>query len=201
MGRIRDLTPDQLARHATNVFVFEGRHEIAARLAYHAVAKDPRHPEALHRLSDLLDQPGTEALSAAVLEYALSLRPDRLLDETRFSSMWAWGFSRHKSGATSLLPGQFADRSQFEVDEERYRAFVGDVVAKAGSLERALRSAHALVGVMGGLLAHSNLGPRATLDEIYHPERFGPTPAYERWLDEDTAKLDELEEKRRRASP
>lgn len=204
--RIADLTPAQLARHATNVFLFEGRHIVGARLIYHALALDPHQGEAMRALSDFLDQDGTENLSAAVMEYALTpasgidagARPG--IEECLFRSKWWWGMSKHDSGLTSLEDKDFADRSHFIPNEPRYREWLGFVLDRAGSLANAFRGAHTLVGALAGLLAHREKGKKATLEEIFQPERFARTPAYDEWLAGDTAALDELEKKRAEGS-
>ena len=76
MARIGDLTATQLARHAENVFLFQGRHQECARLAYHCLSLDPFEPTGLICLSDILcgdqlEESGFEQFSASVLEYAL----------------------------------------------------------------------------------------------------------------------------------
>jgi hypothetical protein len=206
MARIAELSVAQLARHAANVFIFQGRNLLGARLIYEAVLQGPSHPDALRCLSDFLDCQGTEGLSAAVLEYLLTLT-SRLtpaqrgkLDDLRFFLKWVWGFSRHRSGATDLPGAAFEDRSQFDVAESRYRAWLANTVGPAGSLERACHAAHTLVGVIGGLLSHRSLGENAPWEELFHPDHFSHTPAYPGWLEETTEKLDELERQRQRAS-
>jgi hypothetical protein len=206
MARIADLPVEQLARHAANVFIFQGRNPLGARLIYEAVLRDPYHPDALRCLSDFLDYQGTEGLSAAVLEHLLTLGA-RLspaqrgkLDDLRFFLKWVWGFSRHRSGATDLPGEAFGDRSQFDVDESRYRAWLAATVGPTGSLEGACHAAHTLVGVIGGLLRHRSLGEKAPWEELFHPDHFSHTPAYAGWLEETTEKLDALERQRQQAS-
>jgi hypothetical protein len=206
MTRIADLTAAQLARHATNTFIFRGRQETGTRLAYHALALEPKQPEGLARLSDFLDIEGGQPFSAVVLEYGCSEEgglpvADRAtLQELRFLALWSWGFSRHRSGRTELGQEEFADRSQFVFDLDRYQAFVGSVVSRAGSLSAGLRSAHTLAGLLAGLLTHRELGGQAGFEEIYHPERFVHTPEYAEWLSSSTDELDRLEEERARRS-
>ena len=204
MPRIEDLTASQLARHAANLFLFQGRHVTGGRLLYHALVLNPHEGEALRGLSDFHDHKGTEQLSAVVMEYALTPEtgvPEaerKVIDEVRFRSIWWWGFSRHESGQTGLLADDFGDRSRFQVDEKRYGEFIGEVIKLGGSLEGAFRGAHTLAGAMSGLLTHLQFGARSPLEEIFHPERFARTEAYDRWLKEDTAELDELERARSR---
>jgi hypothetical protein len=206
VARIADLTATQLARHATNTFVFWGRQETGTRLAYHALVLDPKQPEGLARLSDFLDIEPAQPFSAAVLEYGcaqeagLPAEARTTLQEARFHALWSWGFSRHQSGRTELGWEDFADRSQFTFDEGRYQAFIGSVLDRAGSLGNALRSAHALAGALAGLLTHRELGPQAPFEELYHPERFVRTPAYAEWLSSPADQLDHLEEERARQS-
>lgn len=204
MTVIANLNAAQLARHATNTFVFCGRQAMGTRLAYHAVALDPIQPEALARLSDFLDITRGQPFSAVVLEFACSpesgvpaeARPT--LEELRFHARWSWGFSRHCSGRTELGHEDFADRSQFVFDEIRYRAFVEPVVSRAGSLHAGFRAAHTLAGLLGGLLIHRELGSQAPFEEVYHSEKFDRTPEYASWLSTSTEELDQLEEQRLR---
>lgn len=202
MSKIKDLSAPQLARHAFNVFLFSGRHVTGARLIYHALRLDHREPEALRCLSDMLDAPGTEQLSAAVLEYALALEPAipdpprRILDDLLFQSKWSWGFSRHHSGEPHLLGEAFKNRHDFDVDNQRYQEFLDGVVGLAGSLDQALRGAHTLCGSMGGLLVHQTHGAKAPLDAIFETEAFVPTSQYAEWLETDTHELDALEKAR-----
>src|SRR2546428_4925356 len=72
MPLIKDLSASQLARHASNVFLFQGRHVIGGRLLYHALVLNPREGEALHGLSDFHDHEGTQELSAVVMEEGLA---------------------------------------------------------------------------------------------------------------------------------
>src|SRR2546425_8871911 len=78
MPLIKDLSASQLARHASNVFLFQGRHVIGGRLLYHALVLNPREGEALHGLSDFHDHEGTQELSAVVVEEALAPETRRL---------------------------------------------------------------------------------------------------------------------------
>jgi len=207
MPQIKDLTAPQLARHAFNVFLFQGRHVTGARLVYHALVLNFNEPEALRCLSDFHDHKGTEQLSAAVMDYALAPTtpvPEdfrRPMDELRFRCIWMWGRSRHDSDRKDLAADDFRDRSRFKVDEVGYKEFVEPVIKLGGSLEGAVRGAHTLTGAMGGLLTHNQYGAKSPLEEIFHVERFHRTPEYDRWLREDTAPLDALERKRREPSP
>jgi hypothetical protein len=195
MTTIARLSPAQLGRHATNVFMYGGRHVEGARLIYHALRRDPAQPEALRCLSDLLDAKGTEQLSAVVVEYALALGalPDddrKALDDLLFLAKWGWGLSRHRNGDVHLAGEAFEDRSAFVMDEQRYGEFL---------LEGAFRSAHVLCGCMGGLLAHKRLGSKAPLAAIFSAGDFEDTPEYSKWLESDTSELDGLEAARVRA--
>ena len=177
----------QLARHAENVFLFQGRHVLGARLIYHALLLDPKNWSALQRLSDFMDSKGTEQLSAAVLEYMLA--PDvgalpevrQEVDNLLFLCKWTWGFSRHRSGRPDLAGEDFRDRRAFTVDEARYRQeFLDPVVSLGGgSLAGAVRATHALAGRLGGLLRHREYTRNVPLEEIFHPERYVRTPEYD----------------------
>jgi len=199
MAQIKDLSAPQLARHAFNMFLHQGRHVTGARLIYHALVLNFNEPEGLRCLSDFHDNKGTEQLSAAVLDYALAPTtpvPDdfrREMDELRFRCIWMWGRSRHDSGRKDLAADDFRDRSRFKVDEVGYKEFVEPVIKLGGSLEGAVRGAHTLTGAMGGLLTHNQYGAKAPLEEIFYLERFHRLPAYDQWLREDTAPLDAIE--------
>lgn len=116
MTAIEDLSAQQVARHAFNVFLFSGRHQTGAKLIYHALRLDQTSAEALRCLSDLMDADGTQVFSGVVLEYALSESTGitgedrRVLDDLRFMAKWSWGFARHKSGNPHLGQEAFADR-------------------------------------------------------------------------------------------
>jgi hypothetical protein len=206
MAVIADLDPVQLARHATNTFIYWGRQELGTRLAYHSLSLDPRQPEAMARLSDCLDIPGSQPLSATVLEYGVSqesgLLPEgkALLEELRFHALWSWGVSRHRSGRTELAYHEFADRSQFVIADTAHRALLDSVLSKAGTLRAGFLAAHTFSGVISGLLTHRELGAKAGLGEIYYADRFVKTPQYAVWLSSSTRELEVLEQERQRAS-
>ncbi len=151
-----------------------------------------------------MDVEGTEVFSAVVLEYALSSSSGiageerQTLDDLRFLAKWSWGFSRHQSGSPHLDQGAFADRSAFEVDEDRYRDFLAQVVNPAGSLPRGFEAAHTLCGAMAGFLTHQEFGGKAGVEESVHPDRFSETPAYREWLKTSTEELDALEVERQK---
>lgn len=199
MTRIGDLSADELARHAFNVFLYQGRTQRGGRLAYHALTLDPRNAAALRSLSDLLDQPGTEVLAAVVMEYVMDpasgFRDDEkaALDAVLFRARWWWGFAKHDSGQKDLTAGDFEDRSRFRLDEERYRAFLGRVVGPSGGLEQAARAAHLLMGTVSGLMAHVEKGDHVELPDLLQPERFERTPAYDAFLDSPLGDLEKLE--------
>src|SRR2546427_3042790 len=123
MPLIKDLSAPQLARHASNVFLFQGRHVIGGRLLYHALVLNPREGEALRGLSDFHDHEGTQELSAVVMEYALApetglSEPERtLIDATRFRAIWSWGVSRPDTGQTTLGLNDFQHRSPFPIEQ------------------------------------------------------------------------------------
>src|SRR2546422_11773601 len=103
MPLIKDLSASQLARHASNVFLFQGRHVIGGRLLYHALVLNPREGEALHGLSDFHDHEGTQELSAVGLEESPApgnrrSEPGRtLIHGMRGCGVWCWGVLRHDS--------------------------------------------------------------------------------------------------------
>src|SRR2546426_2428991 len=109
MPLIKDLSASQLARHASNVFLFQGRHVIGGRLLYHALVLNPREGEALHGLSDFHDHEGTQELSAVVMEDALAPENGRsepgrtLIDSKRVAAIWSWGVSRPLRGVNQHL--------------------------------------------------------------------------------------------------
>jgi hypothetical protein len=206
MATIGQLTAQQLARHAFNVFLFSGRHRTGARLIYRALELDSGNAQALRCLSDLLDADGTHVFSGVVLEYALSETAeisgdDRAdLDNLRFLAKWSWGFSLHKSGEPHLAQEAFADRSSFVVDEERYKDFLAQLIGPAGSLQKGYKAAHTLCGAMAGFLLHREGGGNAGLEESVHPERFVRTDEYSQWLQGSTEELDALEVERQKKS-
>jgi hypothetical protein len=207
--KISDLDPAQLARHAQNVFLFQGRHHACARLSYHALKLDPHQPLALRTLSDFLSgdqvrESGWEQLSAAVLEYAL--RPGSAVPESEhaglkehlFLAKWSWAFVKRRDGKTSCTWEELQDRSLFTEDEARYREFLAAVTARCGTLENAFQAAHTLAGVLGRLLVHGSDGIDAKVEEIFVPGRFVEAPEYAQWLASSTDPLDKLERERQR---
>ena len=200
--RIEQLSAQQVARHAFNVFLFAGRHETGAKLIYHALRLDSKNAIALRCLSDFLDKEGTQFFSGVVLEYALSgptgiAGEDRkTLDDLRFLAKWSWGFSRHNSGSPNLGQEDFANRTAFTVDEDRYRAFLDELLVQAGTLPNGFKAAHTLCGAMAGFLKHRDLSGHAGVEESLHSERFSETPAYSEWLTTLADELDALERER-----
>jgi hypothetical protein len=95
-------------------------------------------------LSDFLDIEGGQALSAVVLEYGcspearLSAESRAVLEEARFHALWSWGLYCHVSGNPTFSDADFADRSQFILDNDRYQAFIAPVV-RGGALGHAFR--------------------------------------------------------------
>jgi hypothetical protein len=205
---IEQLSAQQVARHAFNVFLFSGRHQTGAKLIYHALRLDQKNAEALRCLSDFMDADGTQVFSGVVLEYALSestgiTGEDRkMLDDLRFLAKWSWGFARHKSGSSNLGQEAFEDRTAFVVEEDRFRSFLAEVLGPSGSLQDGFRGAHTLCGSMAGFLTHRELGGNAGIEESVHADRFSETPAYREWLKTSTDELDALElERHKKASP
>ncbi len=203
---IEQLSAQQVARHACNVFLFSGRHQTGAKLIYHALRLDQKNAEALRCLSDFLDADGTQVFSGVVLESALDestgiADEDRtVLDDLRFLAKWSWSFSKHRSGSPHLGQEAFADRTAFVVEDERYRDFLAEVVVPAGSLSNGFRAAHTLCGAMAGFLKHRESGEKAGIEESVHPERFSETSAYREWLKTTTDELDALEQAREQKS-
>jgi hypothetical protein len=177
--RLRELDADALARHAWNLFLYQGRTQLGARLIYRALELEPDHPVALRSLSDFLDQPGTEVLAAAVLEHAMATVPSPAFEELLFRARWWWGFAAHDSGSTSLNPQDFEDRGRFTLDEPRYRAFLADV----GPVDSASRAAWRMVGVVSGMIRHRQKGEEVGLADLHDPAVLEPTAEYEQWLD------------------
>jgi len=208
---IADLDAAQLARHAENVFLFQGRHQACARLSSHALRLDPNQPLALRTLSDilcgnLLKQSGWEQLSAAVLEYGLRTDgpirgEDRaMLENHLFLAKWSWAFVKRVDGKTTCTWEELQDRSLFREERDRYLTFLADIVNRCGSIERTFEAAKTLGGVMGGLLVHREKGGEAPVEEVFFPDRFIEAPAYAEWLASPTAPLDTLERERARRS-
>ncbi len=209
--KIRDLDAAQLARHAENVFLFQGRHQACARLSYQALTLDAHQPLALRTLSDMLcgdlkKESGWEQLSAAVLEYGLRpgspLRDDdrTLLENHLFFAKWSWAFVKRLDGVATCSWEELQNRSLFREDRERYQAFLAGVLEPCRSLENAFRAAMTLTGVMGRLLTHRSLGVDAPVEEVFFPDRFIEAPAYAEWLASTTDPLETLERERRRRS-
>jgi len=196
---MRELSVDQTAKYALNLFIHSGRHLTGAKLIYHALVIDPKHPEALRNLSDFMDTEGTEDISAVVLEYALHVQTGitgderDMLNNLLFLAKWAWGFSSHKSGRTDLSQEEFARHAEFDFDEESYADFLGGITDLAGSLENSFRAAHTLCGAMAGFLEHNELGAEVDVDSCFEPDNFSVTADYNDWLDSNTTELDEME--------
>lgn len=191
-----ELDAQQLAEYASRVFVYEGRHQEGARLIYRALELDPHHPTALRCLSDFLDIEGVQHLSAVTLVYALapstglSGEARRELDDLLFFAQWTWGFSTHKSGEPSLSQEAFHDRSAFQVDTERWNAFLARATGPDQSLEDGFQAARTLCGVLAGFLNHHDQSKE--IGEVFHPERFEQTPDYGSWLQTSPQKFEEL---------
>ncbi len=189
MTRIADLSADQLAHHALNIFIAQGRHVEGARVIYRALQLDPHHPGALRCLSDFLAHEGTEPFAAATLEHALSgavpLADDarRMLDDLRFLDIWSWGFSRHVSGEAHLIV----------FDGPAYAAFLNTVTEPAGSLQGAFQAAVRICGLMSGLLRHAEKDNPA-FDDVLGSSAFVETEAYPAWLASPTDDLDTLDQ-------
>lgn len=199
MTRIADLNADQLAHHALNIFIAQGRHVEGARVIHHALRLDPDHPGALRCLSDFLAHPGTEPFAAATLEHALSgavpLSDEAraTLDNLRFLDIWSWGFSRHRSGETNLGGEAFQNRQDFEFDGPSYAAFLNTVTEPAGSLQAAFQAAHRICGLMSGLLRHPQKD-NPSFEDVLGADELVETDAYQQWLATPTDNLDALDQ-------
>jgi len=184
---VSTLSAENLATHAFNIFLTQGRHIEGARVIYHALRLQPHNPLALRCLSDFLANEGTEQFSAVTLEYALSepcgiQRPNRqVIDDLRFLSIWSWGFSKHKSGAVNLNGTAFQTRDDFVFDAAGYKVFIDGLVARCGSLESACQASHRLTGVMAGFLRHVSK-PSPSIEDVVDPTQFVETDAYAQWL-------------------
>jgi len=206
-SKISDLNASQLARHAFNTFLFSGGpHVTGAKLIYRALQLDPKNPEAIRCLSDLLAIEGTEIFSAIALEYALSEnvkltnKERNEFDDLLFLSKWTWKFSRHKSGKPLLSKEDFSNRTEFEVDETKYRQFLEQIIWPPVSLVTAFQAAHTLSGALAGFLVHMDPQRKIGVEESLFPERFQISPTYQEWLESDTVELDSLEEARQKKS-
>lgn len=199
MTRIADLSADQLAHHALNIFIAQGRHVEGARVIYHALRLDPDHPGALRCLSDFLAHQGTEPFAAVTLEHALSgavpLSEDarETLDNLRFLDIWSWGFSRHNSGETNLSGEAFRHREDFVFDGASYAGFLNTVTEPAGSLQAAFLAAHRICGLMSGLLRHPEKDNPA-FDDVLRSADLVETDAYPQWLASPTDDLEALDQ-------
>jgi hypothetical protein len=207
--KIRDLDASQLARHAENVFLFQGRHQACARLSYHALKLDPYQPLAVRTLSDMLTgdlqkESGWEPFSAAVLEYGLApgspIRGEdgAMLERHLFLAKWSWSFVKRLDGSPTCTWEELQNRALFREETDRYRRFLAGVVEPCRSIQNAFQAAMALAGVMGRILTHGSLGVDAPIEEVFFPDRFIEQPAYAEWLASPTAQLDTLERERQR---
>ena len=199
---IGQLNAEQLAHHASNVFLLHGRNQTGAKLIYRALELDPCNAVAIRCLSDFFDTKGMEIFSAVVLEHALTNctkinKEDRKeLDHLRFFAKWTWAFSRHKSGETDLGYEAFADQSEFVVDEKRYKEFLDQIIDRTGSLENAFKSAHTLCGVSAELLTPEK--PDIRITDCIRPEQCERAKEYDDWLQSTTKELDALEVERQK---
>jgi hypothetical protein len=203
---IAELNADQLAEHAANLFAVQGRHRLGARLVFRALELDPRNGLALRCLSDLFDNKGTRPFSAVALEYGLRVSNDAedsraALDDQLFVSKWSWGFARHKSGEKELPTEEFSDRSSFRVNERQYKDFLGKVVQPAKSLDNALRAAHTLCGLIGGIVEHKKKGMNVRIADTYAAGQFGRTAEYGKWLETSVDSLNALVVTREEPTP
>lgn len=187
MTTFAQLTPDQLAERALQIYQAQGRQVDGGRLLYRALELNPKHPVALRCLVDFLAHQGTEPFAACVLEYALSpacaltAEEYKALDDLRFVYMWSWRFSQHKVSNDQLQRDAFARREDFSVDHVRYEAFVNSVVSHAGSLESAFQAALTLCGSVVHFLRH-NTSTAPGIDDCFNRAEFSPTQVYEQWL-------------------
>jgi hypothetical protein len=198
MSSISTLSAENLATHAFNIFLTQGRHIEGARMIYRALRLEPQHPLALRCLSDFHANEGTEQFSAVTLEYALSESCGikgpyhQVLDDLRFLSIWSWGFSKHRSGSTNLDGAAFQTRDNFVFDATGYKNFVDGLVGRCGSLELAYQASHCLTGVMAGFLKHKSK-PSPAIEDVADPTQFVETDAYAQWLQSSADPLIELD--------
>jgi hypothetical protein len=99
------------------------------------------------------------------------------------SAMWVWDLSAKRDGSEEVTSGEFGNHELFTYDQEGYRALFADLVAEAGSVERAVRGVQVVMGLYGGFLQHRN-GPDYEFErsEIFGHQRFAIQPLYGSWL-------------------
>lgn len=171
------------------------------RLAYLALELNAKEPLGLRCLSDLFDNEGTEILSAIVLEYALAPStglPEpvwRELDDLRFLAKWSWKFSRHKTGNPHLSGEAFKVRSDFEVDEDKYQAWLADFLG-SDTLNEGFKRAHTFAGAVCGLLIPKDSSTVMGAVYTVSAEQFIQGPEHALWLKTDTSEFDALESAR-----
>lgn len=200
---IGELSAEELVRYAFNVFLYQGRTQTGARLIYQALTKDPSNADALRSLFDYLNVEGTEKLAATVLEYGLS--PHGAQDEAGkkqlanhlYAALWLWGLAKDAPLPSGEGNSELYRPTEFVLNEEGYRAFIEPIIEQSGSLEKAFKGAHNLLGIAGNLIQHRKQAA-PDMDELYHTERFIPTNDYEHWLRSTTEELDEMEAARQK---
>ena len=196
MKKIKNLTATELARYASNVFLYVGRNSICATLIYRCLELEPNHPVGLRALSDFFDQEGTEALSAIVLEYLieaqLSLTPEAEQENKQllFQAKWWWGFAKHKSGNTNLSAEELMKHEDFEVSEEQYQTFIGGLIEGLGSKKAVVENSVKLLGIYGGIINGDVISENDTLLDILKRNDLNLNGEYETYLNESTEELE-----------
>ncbi len=200
------LSADELAEHAFNVYLSQGRHPLGARLIYRALELAPSHTLALRCLFDLLNHDGMQVFSAITLEYALlyadhdAIEELHAFEEMLFIAKWSWGFSQHCSGKKDLHPKDFKNRHEFNCNELRYKEFIHNILHNnlltpsdtQNNLMAAFVCAKTLCGIMAQFLVHIDQQKTTQFNSIFSPDSFIKTPAYTTWLHSYDPVLEEM---------
>lgn len=200
------LTADELAEHAFNVYLSQGRHPLGARLIYRALELSPSHSLALRCLFDLLNQDGMQVFSAITLEYALlyadhdTIEELHAFEELLFMAKWSWGFSHHCSGKKDLHPKDFKNRHDFNHNELQYNDFIHKILQNnlllvsdtQNNLMAAFACAKTLCGIMAQFLVNKDQQKTTQFNSIFNPDSFIKTDSYKDWLNSYEPALDEI---------
>lgn len=185
MKKVADLSAEETARLASEIWRYSGDRANGSKLLYCALCKDGKDARALQLLIERIDEFANDAVAIMLADYALAQLPagDRAakIEFLRLRKLFQLGLLKLKSGGDPSET-DWQDASLFVLDEPGLEKLKTDLLGDLRDPLAVFEAARRLLGVESGLLRHFSLRPELSFQELLQADQFEPTPLYDEFL-------------------
>ena len=187
MSMVQDLSANEAATTASEIWKHRGERKAGQQLLYYALTKDDTCDKALLVLTDMLETIADEQVAVVVAEYTFSHVTDAAIKSRinliRRLTLYRLDLLSHPSANMSDLPiEEWQNSPEFIVDEQGIANVTKELLGTSRTPRQAFEAACLLLGVHAGLMVPKISKSISTFDDCFYPDNFRKCDGYSSFL-------------------